>query len=119
MIRRGFALACVVGSLDLACAGSAPSSTAPHAPAASSEVAAPPTASSQAAPPPAEPSASVSSSSGPTDAATGEVVLTTYFEAVRTDGRRHPLVSGESLKSGDRFSMQLSVREPLYLYVLY
>jgi hypothetical protein len=53
------------------------------------------------------------------DVAPDGVVLTTYFEKKLSDGKRIPLVSGESLHSGEHFWMYLGAREPLYLYVVY
>ncbi len=50
---------------------------------------------------------------------TRSIVLTTYFEALLRDGTRRPLASGDKLRSGDRFSITLGLREPLYLYIIY
>lgn len=45
--------------------------------------------------------------------------LSTYFAAREASGAMHPLVSGDTLRSGDHFWLELSAYEPLYVYVLY
>lgn len=93
----------------LACA--APQSRQPQPPATA--VAAPP------APKTSKPPLVDTAPAIPSAPAAGLPSLSTFFEARGGDGAKRPLVSGDSLRSGDHFWVELVAREKLFVWVLY